>query len=75
MNNTQEGKRASPWLTIKDAAEYAHRSIKTIYYWVETGKLPSYRVDDKPMLKASDIDAMYEAGKRNPISTSIRRRA
>jgi excisionase family DNA binding protein len=67
-----EGKASSPWLTMKDAAEYARRSIKTIYYWVETGKLPCYRVDNKPMLKTSDIDAMYESAKDDPLSTRRR---
>jgi excisionase family DNA binding protein len=52
--------QTSAYLTPKEAAEYLHLSRRTIYEWVRTGRLMSYKTgphrSGKVLIKQIDLD-------------------
>lgn len=50
---------ASPWLLVKEAAEYAHMSEHRMRALVRSGEIPSHRHPDSrtgTLVHASDVD-------------------
>ena len=49
---------SSPWLTVKEAADYLHTSQGAIYKRIKRKQLPSYRPEGSPiLLRREDLDA------------------
>jgi excisionase family DNA binding protein len=48
------------WLTIKELSAYLKIKDKTLYYLVERGSIPHYRVGKLVRFKQSEIDAWME---------------
>jgi len=47
----------SPWLTVKEAADYLRTSEGAIYKRIKRGRLPSYRPEGSPiLLHRDDLD-------------------
>lgn len=56
MDNTE-------YYTIKEVAEMLKVVYMTVYRWVKSGKLESYKVGKKFMIKKSDLDKFIELSK------------
>jgi hypothetical protein len=56
----------SPWLTRKDAADYARCSTSEIDRAAKAGFLPVYQRGGTPMFRRDDIDEAISAGKWKP---------
>ena len=56
--------RKSDLLTIDEAAAYLRTPKATLYGWVRTGKLASYKLGTHLLFKQSDLDAFMESRRR-----------
>jgi len=52
------------WLTISEAAKYLRMSVPGIRKYIKLGKIPSYQQGRLIRLKASDLDAFMESGRK-----------
>ena len=52
------------WLTISEAAKYLKMSVPGIRKYIKSGKVPSYQQGRLIRLKASDLDAFMESGRK-----------
>ena len=60
-------------LTVKEVAQYLNVSEKTVYRWVNDGKIPHHRVDGQYRFNRTDLQEW--ANKKNlKVSTAIYRR-
>jgi excisionase family DNA binding protein len=65
----------SPWLTIREAADYLHTSTRNVHRFVEHGRLrPSYGTGRRPLFRRDDLDRIATAGEDVAPTTSPRRR-
>lgn len=57
----------SPWLTTKQAAEYAHVHRETIYAALQSGELEGHQINGKPsnpwLMTAAALDAWIRGEK------------
>jgi excisionase family DNA binding protein len=51
------------WLTVKELAGYLHIKGKTIYYLVQKGQIPHYRINKIILFKQQEIDAWMEGNR------------
>ncbi|MAW72490.1 MAG: DNA-binding protein [Acidimicrobiaceae bacterium] len=61
MNNT-----ADLWLSSKDAAEHIGVTRRTLYRFIDEGRIPAYRLGRVIRLKRSDVDAFIDASRVQP---------
>ena len=61
MGNNDE--LAQRYLTVNDLAIYLHISPKTVYYWLEEGKLPSFKLGRLWRFDRIVIDEYLREGK------------
>lgn len=53
----------SPFYDIKQVAAYLQVAQRTVYLWVQAGKLPGFKIGSVWRFKKEDIDAMIEGAK------------
>lgn len=54
----------SDLLTVPEAAERLHVSVRTVYEWVSSGRLPALRLSPRcTRLPAAGVDALLEAAR------------
>jgi excisionase family DNA binding protein len=58
----------SPWMTAKEAAEYARMSVRTVYEHAEDGRLSGVKTTpgeprSKWLFRRSDVDRWLERGR------------
>lgn len=52
-------------MTIQDVAEYLQIKERTIYSWVQNGKIPGFKLGNTWRFKREDIDLWIEERKRD----------
>ncbi len=51
-------------MTLREVAEYLQVKERTIYNWVQQGKIPSFKIGNGWRFKREDIDIWIEERKR-----------
>lgn len=51
-------------LTIKEVALYLGIPESTLYFWIETGQMPHYRLGRLVRLKKEDVDAWLQSNRK-----------
>jgi excisionase family DNA binding protein len=65
LNEKLTARTSSPWLTVKEAADYLRTSEQAIYKRIKRKQLPSYRPEGSQiLLRREDLD--LAAGPRAP---------
>lgn len=59
---------APRWLGTQEAARYLGVTARTLYRFIDEGKLPAYRLGRVIRLKVDDLDAFLEASRIAPGS-------
>jgi excisionase family DNA binding protein len=55
--------------SVKEAAKYAHVGLRTVYEWIESGRLPAWRLGPNlTQVCLDDVDGLYE-----PVLTRLPR--
>lgn len=54
------------WMKSGEAADYLGITTRTLYKFIDEGKLPGYRVGRVIRLKASDVEAFVETLRIEP---------
>ena len=44
------------WVDMKAVAEHLHISRRTLYQWMQRGKIPYMRIEDRPRLILPDVE-------------------
>ena len=57
------------WLTIKELSAYIKIKDKTLYYLVERGAIPHYRIGKLVRFKQAEIDAWMETKRAKSFET------
>lgn len=59
-------------MTLQDVAEYLQIKERTIYSWVQNGKIPGFKLGNTWRFKREDIDLWIEERKRDtPRSKTV----
>ena len=59
---------ADLWLSSKEAAEQIGITSRTLYRFIDEGRLPAYRLGRVIRLKTSDVDSFIDASRVQPGS-------
>lgn len=59
-------------LTVKEVAKHFRVSVKTIYFWMKTGKLNSSRVGGARRFRREDVEAFFVSG--SPTNDDYKRK-
>jgi excisionase family DNA binding protein len=51
------------WITVKELSEYLRIKEKTLYYLVQRGQIPHYRVNKIILFKRQEIDTWMEGNR------------
>lgn len=62
-------------LTLQDVAEYLQIKERTIYGWVQNGKIPGFKLGNSWRFKQEDIDLWIEERKRDTPRSQILKNA
>ena len=55
-------------LSLAEAADYIHRSTRTVRRWVEEGRLPNAkRVVQRLLIPREDLDALVQPARRAAV--------
>ncbi len=54
------------WMSSGEAADYLGVGTRTLYKFIDDGKLPGYKFGRVIRLKRSDVDAFIEASRIEP---------
>jgi excisionase family DNA binding protein len=57
---------ADLWLSSKDAAKQIGITTRTLYRFIDEGRLPAYRLGRVIRLKTSDVDSFIHASRVQP---------
>ena len=57
---------ADLWLSSKDAANQMGITPRTLYRFIDEGRLPAYRLGRVIRLKTSDVDSFIDASRVQP---------
>lgn len=57
----------SPYLTIKQAADYLNRPEETLKYWVKKKLVAYYKLRGRIRFKISDLDEIMEKSRVEPV--------
>lgn len=60
----------TPELTVRDAAQLAHRDVETVRRWVRTGRLPHRRVGTTILVHRDDLLGLL-AGLDEPAALAV----
>lgn len=59
-------------ITVKEAAELLGVTTKTVYHWIDQGRLPSHRLGNQYYLERSEVDSILsESGQVIPELKSV----
>jgi excisionase family DNA binding protein len=61
------------WLTVKELSAYLKLKEKTVYYLVETGQIPHYRINTLIRFKKEEIDSWMASKKAKPLKDHLDR--
>jgi excisionase family DNA binding protein len=64
----------SPWMRVKEAAEYLHLTEWGVYQAVSDGDLDHTKIRNKLFFKAEWLDEYMEGGRREIPSANLERR-
>jgi excisionase family DNA binding protein len=59
---------ADLWLSSKEAAKQIGITSRTLYRFIDEGRLPAYRLGRVIRLKTSDVDSFIDASRVQPGS-------
>jgi excisionase family DNA binding protein len=59
------------FLSIKELSEYLGIKPKTLYSWVESGKIPAYKFNGALRFKTTEINAFVNSNKVQPKNAAI----
>ena len=54
-------------LTVREVADQLNVSLKTVRYWIETGKIEGYRLGKEYRIRKQDFEKFLEQSKVAPI--------
>lgn len=54
----------SPFWLLEEAAAWCRVPVKTVRWWISTGKLPSFRPGRRVLVRRDDVVALVEGAKQ-----------
>lgn len=65
----ESDKKADPWMTAQEAADYVGLALGTVWNKARAGEMPSYRVGKRSYrFRRSELDAWIESGATKPAA-------
>jgi excisionase family DNA binding protein len=63
-----------PTYTVAEVADYWHVSPRTVYLWIQSGKLRGAKVRGKLRIRRETIDGLLKAGRREREGPEVGKR-
>jgi len=63
--STKSEKEAFKYVTISKGAELAEKSVRTIYNWIDAGRLTRFYIEGSPFLSIDQLNSLPEVKEKN----------
>ena len=59
---------SNKYITVKELAGYLSVKVKTVYSWVESGKIPAYKINGALRFNVKEINEFIQKNRVQPVN-------